>query len=317
MPRTFIRRLGELFQRADDRYNSGLFHFSPEKERPEPPDELTLSLSIDDKPLKELLQNLYFPESPYEFSVFPAEILGQVYEQFLGKVIRLTEGHRAKVEEKPEVRKAGGVYYTPSYIVDYIVQNTVARSCGKKARPGGRHAVLDPACGSGSFLLALSISGMASRWYVQNDPEKHARRRAPNLPRRGGRLAAHDRRKETDSAEQHLRRGHRPAGSRGNEALAVVKGARGRVGRNVPTSCGFSTSGHCPTCRQYQVRQFTVGPDYYNGRQMSLLDDDERWRINVFDWKTGFRKSFAAEIRLPRCDRQSALCAVAGCFSRR
>jgi len=38
---------------------------------------------------------------------------GQVYEQFLGKVIRLTAGHQAKVEEKPEVRKAGGVYYTP------------------------------------------------------------------------------------------------------------------------------------------------------------------------------------------------------------
>jgi hypothetical protein len=41
------------------------------------------------------------------FSVLPADILGQVYEQFLGKVIRLTAGHRAKVEEKPEVRKAG------------------------------------------------------------------------------------------------------------------------------------------------------------------------------------------------------------------
>ena len=126
------RRLGELFQRADDRYNSGLFHFTPEKDRPEPPDELTLSLAIDDKPLKELLQKLYFPESPYEFSVFPAEILGQVYEQFLGKVIRLTEGHRAKVEEKPEVRKAGGVYYTPSYIVDYIVENTVGALSGRR-----------------------------------------------------------------------------------------------------------------------------------------------------------------------------------------
>ncbi len=30
---------------------------------------------------------------PHEFSVLPADILGQVYEQFLGKVIRLTAGH--------------------------------------------------------------------------------------------------------------------------------------------------------------------------------------------------------------------------------
>jgi len=39
----------------------------------------------------------------------PADVLGQVYPQFLGKVIRLNAGHQAKVEEKPEVRKAGGV----------------------------------------------------------------------------------------------------------------------------------------------------------------------------------------------------------------
>ena len=50
-----------------------------------------------------------------------------MYERFLGKVIRLTAGHQAKVEEKPEVRKAGGVYYTPTYIVDYIVKNTVGK----------------------------------------------------------------------------------------------------------------------------------------------------------------------------------------------
>ena len=68
---------------------------------------------MDDKVLKPILADLYFPQSPYEFSVLPVEILGNVYEQFLGKVIRLTAAHQAKVEEKPEVQKAGGVYYTP------------------------------------------------------------------------------------------------------------------------------------------------------------------------------------------------------------
>ena len=90
----------------------------------------------------------------------PVEILGTVYERFLGKVIRLTAGHQAKVEEKPEVRKAGGVYYTPAYIVDYIVKQTVGRQiegkspaqlAGGKDKPPFR--VLDMACGSGSFLL--------------------------------------------------------------------------------------------------------------------------------------------------------------------
>ncbi len=120
------RRLVEMFHRADEKYNSGLFHFQDERGR-EPPDELTPDLAVDDKVLKDILRRLYYPESPYEFAALPADILGQVYEQFLGKVIRLTAGHRAKIEEKPEVRKAGGVYYTPTYIVDYIVENTVGK----------------------------------------------------------------------------------------------------------------------------------------------------------------------------------------------
>jgi predicted type IV restriction endonuclease len=93
-----------LFRQADDRYNSGLFHFQAGAGRPETPDQLTPGLALDDRVLKDMLQNLYYPDSPYEFSVLPADILGQVYEQFLGKVIRLTPAHRAVVEDKPEVK---------------------------------------------------------------------------------------------------------------------------------------------------------------------------------------------------------------------
>ncbi len=107
-----------------------------------------LGWDMDDKSLKDItclrathrqIGNLYYPDSPYEFSVMPADVLGQVYEQFLGKVIRLTAGHQAKVEEKPEVRKAGGVYYTPTYIVDYIVKNTVGKMKRGSER-GQQHA---------------------------------------------------------------------------------------------------------------------------------------------------------------------------------
>ena len=97
-------RLRQLFHRADERYNSGLFHFQEEKSRPDPPDAFTLGLTIDDNPLKNIIKSLYYPESPYEFSVLSADILGQVYEQFLGKVIRLTPRHRAVVEDKPEAK---------------------------------------------------------------------------------------------------------------------------------------------------------------------------------------------------------------------
>ena len=138
------QRLSQLFGEADERYNSGLFHFRNEKGRLEPPDELSLTLTIDDKPLKDILRSLYYPDSPYEFSVLPSDILGQVYEQFLGKVIRLTLGRRAIVEEKPEVKKAGGVFYTPTYIVDYMVEHTVGKLLeGKTSRQAARLKILE------------------------------------------------------------------------------------------------------------------------------------------------------------------------------
>lgn len=169
-------RLQTVYQQADDRYNSGLFHFHPDKDRAESPDDLTPRLKIDDKILKDIIGRLYYPQSPYAFSVFPTEILGQVYEQFLGKVIRLTSGHQAKVEEKPEVKKAGGVYYTPVYIVEYIVKHTVGALCESKTPAQiTKLYILDPACGSGSFLLGAYSYLLAwhQKWYVEHGPERY------------------------------------------------------------------------------------------------------------------------------------------------
>ena len=176
--------LRQLFRQADARYNSGLFHFSDEKGQSGAPDTLTLGLNIDDKVLKDILRNLYYPDSPYVFSQIPTVILGQVYEQFLGKVIRLTAGHQAKVEEKPEVRKAGGVYYTPTYIVEYIVKNTIGKLLeGKTPQEVSLLKFVDPACGSGSFLLGAYeyLLDWHVRWYAANDPQKWAREKQPAI----------------------------------------------------------------------------------------------------------------------------------------
>jgi predicted type IV restriction endonuclease len=144
--KTLYPQLVDLFVRADVKYNSSLFDSIEDK--------ITPGLKIDDKILKDIIKDLYYPDSPYEFSVFDVEILGNIYEQFLGKTIRLTPSHQAKVEDKPEVKKAGGVYYTPKYIVDYIVKHTVGEKL-KNKKPGdiSNLKILDPACGSGSFLL--------------------------------------------------------------------------------------------------------------------------------------------------------------------
>ena len=168
----------DLYAKADHRYNSGLFHFEQEHGRTEGPDTLTPGLAIDDKTLKDIVRRMYYPDSPYEFSVLPADILGQVYEQFLGKVIRLTAGHHAVVEDKPEVKKAGGVYYTPTYIVDYIVKNTVGNLLEDLTpKKASALRILDPACGSGSFLIGAYqyLLDWHRDWYFGDGPEKHAK----------------------------------------------------------------------------------------------------------------------------------------------
>jgi type I restriction-modification system DNA methylase subunit len=157
------KNLFALFKLADDKYNSGLFDFEK--------DTLTPSLKVDNKVMKNIIDELYYPQCNFEFSVMPVEILGNAYEQFLGKVIRITPARSVKIEEKPEVRKAGGVYYTPQYIVEYIVKNTVGKLIeGKTPKEISAIKIVDPACGSGSFLLGAFdfLLSYHINWYHQN-----------------------------------------------------------------------------------------------------------------------------------------------------
>jgi type I restriction-modification system DNA methylase subunit len=110
---------------------------------------------LDDDSFSGVCERLSHLNSSYDFNAIPIHILGSIYERFLGKVIVATD-KRARLEEKPEVRKAGGVYYTPEYIVRYIVENTVGKLIAGKTPvqiAGMRFA--DIACGSGSFLLGV------------------------------------------------------------------------------------------------------------------------------------------------------------------
>ncbi len=276
-------QLCELFRKADERYNSGLFHFQKEKGREENPDTITPTLKVDDARLKPILKRLYYPESPYAFSHVPADILGQVYEQFLGQVIRITPARQVKIEPKPEVRKAGGVYYTPTYIVDYIVKSTVGKLLdGKSPKQAAKFRVLDPACGSGSFLIGAYQYLM--NWYrdayVNDGPQKHkneiVRDQVGNwrltLDEKKKILVRHIHGVDIDSQAVEV--------TKLSLLLKVLEGesqlklfherALPDLGKNI--LCGNSL----------------IGPDFYEHQQMLLLDDEDRYRINVFDWKQGF-----------------------------
>lgn len=159
----FYHNLFQLFVRADAKYNSGLFDFNK--------DNLSSKIDIDNKVIKTIISELYYPESPYEFAVLPVEILGTAYEQFLGKQIKIDSSNRVKIEEKPEVKKAGGVYYTPQHIVDYIVQQTIGTLIKDKTpKEISKIKIVDPACGSGSFLIgAYSYLLSYHKNYYTND----------------------------------------------------------------------------------------------------------------------------------------------------
>ncbi len=110
---------------------------------------------IDETAFAKICESLAHINTPYDFNAIPIYILGSIYERFLGKVLVATE-KRVYLEEKAEVKKAGGVYYTPEYIVQYIVDRTVGRIIeGKTPAQISNLRFIDIACGSGSFLLGV------------------------------------------------------------------------------------------------------------------------------------------------------------------
>lgn len=124
----------------------------------------------DDKTFSQICEELAHVNSPYNFDIIPIHILGSIYERFLGKVVVATE-KRVRIEEKPEVRKAGGVYYTPQYIVNYIVDNTVGKLIeGKTPNEIAKLKFADISCGSGSFLITVfdRLLEYHRKWYQEN-----------------------------------------------------------------------------------------------------------------------------------------------------
>jgi type I restriction-modification system DNA methylase subunit len=310
-------RLFELFEKADEKYNSGIFHFRREKDRPESPDELSANLKVDDDVLKGILKDLYYPHSPYEFSVMPAEILGNVYEQFLGKVIRLTAAHQAKVEEKPEVKKAGGVYYTPSYIVDYIVKNTVGKLCENKTpKQIEKIKILDPACGSGSFLIGAyqELLDYHRDWYANDGKEI-----ASSSPTAFARVNSAG--TSRNDASPYRRRLNRPVyqGKGGQWFLTIDEKKRillnNIYGVDIDSQAAEVTKLSLllkvlenetqESLRLFHERALPdlgnnikcgnslIGPDFYQNQQLGLFGDEQQQRkINAFDWQKEFSEIF-------------------------
>jgi hypothetical protein len=300
-----------LFQAADTRYNSGLFHFRAEAERSSLPDDLTPGLSVSDAVLQDIITGLYPPRSHYRFSHVPSEILGQVYEQFLGKVIVLT-AKRAKVEDKPEVRKAGGVYYTPSYIVNYIVDNTLGTLLeAKTPEQVEKLKVLDPACGSGSFLLGAyqKLLDWHLDYYYHHEPEKLAQQKHPPIrqipaPPSSGLFESKPSYRLTIAERKRILTNNIFGVDIDTQAVEVTKLSlllkclENETAESVQSLLKFMRQRALPDLDDnIKCGNSLIAHDFYdpaNFPENQSLTDDEKRRINAFDWKQGFPKIMKA-----------------------
>ena len=282
----YYKNIVEIFKKADGKYNSGIFDFSKDK--------ITQNIEVDNKVIKEIINDLYYPKSPYEFSVISVEIIGNAYEQFLGKTITIGNNSKAKIELKPEVRKAGGVYYTPEYIVDYIVENTVGEKIkGKTPKEIANIKIVDPACGSGSFLIgAYKYLLNYHREYYSKQGKKKFLGSKEDAITEDGELALWVKKQilinnifgvDIDSNAVEVTKlslllkcmeNETPASIMNNQSLFNER-ALPSLDENI--KCGNSL----------------IGNDFYSGGDSLNIDIETQYKINCFDWEDEFKNVFA------------------------
>jgi type I restriction-modification system DNA methylase subunit len=142
--KNLYKKLSEKFRAYDEGYNSKLFL-----------EHICEKVVVSNDVLKQIILGTYRSKNfdiRYDFSAINADVLGNIYEQYLGHILKST-AKRAKLTNGKAHRKEQGIYYTPTYIVEYIVRNTLGEKLKKRKLKVDDLKILDPACGSGSFLI--------------------------------------------------------------------------------------------------------------------------------------------------------------------
>ena len=268
-----------IFTKLNEFYNGSIFEPRPELE----------AVTVSNKVVRAIIHDLQPENSSYNFAVLPVEILGTIYERFLGRVVRTTD-KQVKIEDKPEVRKAGGVYYTPQYIVNYIVQNTVGKLLEQCRTPEdvAKLKILDPACGSGSFLLGAynALIGWHISYYSDKARLTKRDRAAVYYDSDGRvRLTAKLKRQillnnlygvDIDRQAVEVTRF-----SLSLKALEDIRQGEVHEERNL-----FKQTVLPDLSQNIKCGNSLIGPDYFTDQMFS--DTDELKRVNPFDWKREF-----------------------------
>ena len=155
--------LTKKFEQADKRYNSGLF------------DQLLKDKIVENisSVFWTIIKQLYYPESPYSFSVFSSDVLGSIYEIFLSEKLTVQSGAVVLVKKPENVDR--DIITTPTFIISDILRNTVLKKCeGKTDKEILKLKFADISCGSGAFLLELIqlLNDILIDYYLKNDKTK-------------------------------------------------------------------------------------------------------------------------------------------------
>ena len=280
--------LKRVFSIANDKYNSGLFATESWIE----------NLVIDSKVLKDITNELYYPNCPYAWVALPVEVLGNIYEKFLGSEINfknVKNGHTVTVEEKPEIKKAGGVFYTPTYIVKYIVEQTIGKKLANcTPETAASVTVCDPACGSGSFLVGAFK--FLLNWYL-DQYTKSKTEEAKNLKagkiintKNGIALSIQEKKRiltthifgvDIDAQAVEVTKLSlflQMLEGEGKQENSLFRESDMHVlpylGDNI--KCGNSL----------------IGSDFYATQDLSLFEEDSMYKVNAFDWDKEFPQIF-------------------------
>jgi len=282
------------FLDAEKRYNSGLFYFREDEGEGGNVDDITIGLDISKDVINSILNNLYYPESPFEFSVIPADILGKVYEKFLSRVISEDE-EDISVEEKPEVKKSGGVYYTPRYVVNYISKEVISPLVnGRSWKEVQDLNILDPACGSGSFLIGAYqfLLDWHLRYYVNDDPGKHSRGRPPRIQK-----GMSGDWKLTLTEKKRILKDNIYGVDVDQKATEVcklsllLKMLEDESGDSIDNQIEIFKTKILPDLSDnIKCGNSLIENDYFDGLSMSAFSEDELYNINAFDWDVEFSR---------------------------
>ena len=158
-----FKALIKKFEQADKRYNSGLF------------DQLLKDKIVENisSAFWMIIKQLYYPESPYSFSVFSSDILGSIYEIFLSEKLTVQNGTVELVKKPENVDR--DIVTTPTFIINDILRNTVLPKCKDKTDKEILNLKFaDIACGSGAFLLELFqlLNDILIDYYLKADKTK-------------------------------------------------------------------------------------------------------------------------------------------------